>query len=614
MLPKSHTLLSILFIALLSLLTFAQNIKMQKPSGDKPQSSLKRSKMDKTEKKLTLQQQRVLGLIRQVSDIAKSLDNEESKVKIRSQIAELLWPFDEPQARTLFEAVFQEANNAFNNALKESKSQPASSLAASHQLQQLNHVLSSIAQYDKNWAEILLKSVANTKISGNYNSQSFLTLQMAMTLAETHPEIAHQIVLSSLNNGINPMIGNILHKLQHSNPALAEEIFINALSIAKGDLANAFINIKILSLYVFPSTTTDSLESVMGRNPESSPLKPVLVQQFLSFAYDTLMQQGNPAPGTDSIDPMYARYKPTFDYQTAYSLLPYFDQYMPDKAGMIRAQLNEMSRNLSNEQMDAIINSNSPGRIQALLDKALLAPLAMKDGLYTQAAMLASRTGNTDQALSIALSISKEKRTDIVSIINYQAAMKAIGKGEFDLAYHYAQGITIAPQSSLIFSQMAQAMMEKKLKSKAIDTLNDAELIIEKFESDSNKAFALLQITEAMIKLDTNRGFEMMQTVVKAFNQAEFSTFDKANPSGKLSIGLSSINFNLSFSKLALVDLERTLYLAQSIELKDASVMAQLAACRGILINKDKTSTEKQEIIDKKTKALKEKASRKIEQ
>ncbi len=591
MLVHLKTIFYFLLLLSINISAFAQAADSKKTVDDKAKNSSKRSKMTKVPKPLSPQQQQAIGIIGQLSGTAKFLDNQQSKILIRIRIAELLWKYDEPQARKLFEDVFQEANTAFSESQKEAKTKQQNFPQVSTEFQLLNTVLNAIVRHDRPWAENLRKTVTDVKVSMNQNSQSILAMQMATSLASSNPESAAQIALENLNNGFNPMIGGVLHELQHSNPALAEQVFAKALLAARNDPANTFINIRVLSNYVFPSLETDSLEAVLGRASEVTSINPTLVQQFLSFVYETVLSKAE--GGT--VDVMYARYKPSFDYQTIYQLLPFFEKYLPDRVGDVRAQLNEMSRTVPAPQLDSITNTNSQTRIDDLKNKADSAPLSMKDSLYTQAAMLASRNGSTDQALSIALSISIEKREDIISLIHYQAAMKAIGKEDFDDAYRHTQKITKEPRiSSIIFSQIAKSLNQKKQNNKAIEFLKDAEIMIDKCASSPNKAYALLEITNEMVKLDITRGFEMLRSVVKAFNQAEFS-IDNRNEAGKVIIGLSAIDFAPSFSKLAAQDFQRTLYLAQSLELKDASIMAQLAVCKGVLISSQTSDAEKKE-------------------
>lgn len=89
-----------------------------------------------------------------------------------------------------------------------------------------------------------------------------------------------------------------------------------------------------------------------------------------------------------------------------------------------------------------------------------------------------------------------------------------------------------------------------------------------------------------------------MEATVKAFNEADAAP--AARPEAAVGIGsmmkamlagmfrLGSPDFAPSFSMLAGTDFNRAIQLAQKLTREDGAVLAQLAACRGVLIKQAK--------------------------
>ena len=58
------------------------------------------------ERTLTPEQGRALGVLDDLFEAAKSLDNERMRIRMLAQIADLLWDFDEARSRRLFQTAF----------------------------------------------------------------------------------------------------------------------------------------------------------------------------------------------------------------------------------------------------------------------------------------------------------------------------------------------------------------------------------------------------------------------------------------------------------------------------------------------------------------------------
>lgn len=122
-------------------------------------------------------------------------------------------------------------------------------------------------------------------------------------------------------------------------------------------------------------------------------------------------------------------------------------------------------------------------------------------------------------------------------------------------------------------------------------------------------------------RVDRARGFEKMGLAIEEFNRAGFAPeWEKYQvietaagiTTKNLSSGLSGLLEDGDFRWLGQTDLDRALTLAEQLQMKEASALAQLAACRGMLSKiqpQKQPVTEKQKDAEKKALALLDKIS-----
>lgn len=109
-----------------------------------------------------------------------------------------------------------------------------------------------------------------------------------------------------------------------------------------------------------------------------------------------------------------------------------------------------------------------------------------------------------------------------------------------------------------------------------------------------DKAQAMLLVAEVRVRLDSVQGFAAMEGTVKAFNDADAAGKDAPAPAGSMMtmvlggmFRMEPPDFGPSFYLLARTDFNRAAQLAQRFERKDRTVLAQVAACRGVLVRQD---------------------------
>jgi tetratricopeptide (TPR) repeat protein len=580
---------------------------------------------DKSNVLPTADQQSALIVLDQLFEAAKGFEDDRLRIRTQARIADMLWPYDEPRARRQFEESFRAVMSA-KTASPNGLAPPGGAFMQTSSLSELqSEVLALVSRRDADLAEKLIKSVAdnspdkeagtNAQAGAEQKARRDLYLQAALSIVESDPGRAAQLAKAGLGGEISPEILKILFALRSSNPAAADDLFGAALAVARRDGRRASMNIATLAPYVLPEFTT------MGAGTGSTQktgatlrAAPPLVREFLNFTYDTFLQLSGVAAQLGLPGANYAAATPNpMDYMTGQRLLPAFIRYMPDKAMTFRQAVDAVARNMSQSNVvDAVGKMLQPGGADELLEQAKSEQNKfLKDLLYTRAAMSAMTGGDFDRALSIVEKLGDEdRRANLGSLIRLQAATAALKKEDLDSALRYTAGVSDLRQRAYLCGMIARALLDKNDAERAVEVLNDAERDIDKADDDAVKANALLIIAESKSRIAPAQGFEAVGVAVKAFNHADNAEGNKgreSSPAGG-NLALSSLlnstlkldapNFDPVFFRLAKVDFNRTMQLARALERKDRSVLAQLAACHGVLV----TEHEKRGRISVKVK------------
>jgi len=570
----AHTLL---LMTTLTISLVPQVIRNKTARGKKkPSESISKVEKTRPDKMPTPDQKRALNLLEQIFESANrfSPDDQgwryELKIKLQAQIADAVWDYDQPRARRLFkEAVRPIERNIPKNAVVVSANTKLNFFLVGSSSRD---VLRLIVRRDADLAE---------RIFGTDDNYSQVEMEMSTLLAEINPQRAIQIARA--NSASTPPL-RLLIMLRQKDASLADEFFSYALSIAPRDTEELFGYFTGLFKYVFPDFGISESDFWFNPTPDTtSQINPALLLRFLDFSYNAIMQEANAAQQEAE---KYKSINERIGYGYLYVrvMLLYLDKHMPEKAAAIRARWDGIMRSLpkgENEIKDYDYVMRISSTEGALSEAEATEDSHTRESLYLHAWQHALVRRDFDQALSIIAKISsKETRSDFESRTRYQAAMVAIGKGNLDIAYRFGKGITDLESRAYVFSQMAQALQDKNEIGRATEIIREAVQSIGSEKSDSDKALAMLTIASTAARLDPSLGFEIMKSTVEIINLARVD----AIPGGGTKFVVSWFNFNESFPLLARSDFDNALQLAQAIKAKEASMLAQVAACRGLLI------------------------------
>jgi hypothetical protein len=387
--------------------------------------------------------------------------------------------------------------------------------------------------------------------------------------------------------------------MRTGNPELADRLFLDALAAVQ--LNPTYISNKIgtLAPYVFPKLKEEPDDySNVQTNPE-------LVSRFLDFVYDVLTRVSSESQVNEN-SPFGTA---SFDYETLRAILPHFEKQSPARAAVARSLIDDIVKKINQagrrdmwDGEDAWWAELFKSSVAELISKAEGAKSKEEaDDLYSDAAIvLTDRDNQFDKALVLIEKITdQKKRAQILSMLRPGAIHQAIEGGDTERAYKYTSGVTDLSQHIRILQEIARKMVDKKEDDRAVEVVNESIRLIQNLSDKSGRAEALLALAGTAARLSPGKGFDVMQSAVDAINRAEFgphwtgqTTYKKTKldepPQTIREVnGLEDLEFSASFPILARADFSKALALAQAIRMNEASLLAQLAVCRGALSSSD---------------------------
>jgi len=281
-------------------------------------------------------------------------------------------------------------------------------------------------------------------------------------------------------------------------------------------------------------------------------------------------------------------------------LLPLFEQYAPETATALRAQLTaKEGRNIDATEAlltEGIKPENNGGQIADIDDQLGRAKSsAERDQIYAAAAAKLAVTGNK-RAREFADSIDDAKfRTQVRNYVDVELIKFAIRTKKADeVAQLAGAGELSHIQRSWSYSQAARLLLDSE-REHALELLQPATEEAERMDlSDPDATLALLNVANQLLAVDRARAWEVLNKTVKAANSAEdFTGDDIRAPKGSMLVTRNGTRFvrlpeaDFNFSRvlrvLAQDDLFRSLELAKSFKYEAARAYATLAIARAVL-------------------------------
>jgi hypothetical protein len=553
------------------------------------------------------QQIRIVALLAQIADEARSFEDVKLATKLQSQAALMLWPYDREQARSIFNRTFlsllqkTSGSNAVANNTKTQERQPkALSLADKQQL--LTELLNQIASRDAEMAEELARRLAdssldlqnswplsqdycdvnyqgefdsldlNTDLISKDSDRSDLLVNVALQVVERDPYRAMALGQLSVNVGTLPCryaqaqevrpvlptrLAQLLTLMRASDSTLADLLFSSATAALERLPVAHLSDIHTLGSYLVTAINGPSKDAISSTQ----------VARFLNLAYNRLAMRRSEKEAD-------------FVYLIGRQLTGLFMRYKPDRLVQWQRRISELSESNSGErEIAAIPQPASPFDIARAAREA--DDERESDRLYARAAFEWLTRGESNESASSALKIKDAQLRDrvLIQIIRQQSS-----KSKSEDLISLARKIENKLMRADAIIRLARSIPNSSDRLRVSEFLNEAESYAAKASPSIEQARTLLSIVSVFSSFDDLRAFEVMQTAVKSINATRDEKPDAKVPSqaSESKVGdIYNLNFENALTALAGSDFDRALLLAQQLSDKSVSLMAQIAVCRG---------------------------------
>ena len=614
-LSRSIILLSCLFVLSLSALAQSESwsrIPMKAGEGEK--GSFPEANSAEAQRRAF-----AVSLIISLANDARSYNDLALRPRVLARAADVLWDADNVTARALFVRAWEAAERGdADDVTVNTKDKPPAMVIALRKMSGRDlrsEVLSLAARRDKVLGEQFMAKLkteseresSDKKTAGssrNVFSGPEASLKRLLVagklLSDGQVDLAREFAAPALGDVNFPSI-NFLSELRAKAPGPADQIFASLLARTELDPAADANTVSGLSSYAF----TPGFYIVFWADghhtwnqpdgPTTPPnLPPSLRDRFFQVAANVLLR---PAPPPDQD---FSSSGPMGRLQVITRLLPLFDLYAPDSATALRAQLSTSSRKINNS--DALLTEGikpegtAGDTLEDMQDQLNHAKSSEeRDQIYAATAVTLAPTGN-QRARDLADSIDESKlRTEIRRYVDFEFIKFAVRKKEArEVAQLAKTGELTHTQRAWGYTQAAGLLMDSQ-HERALDLLQEAIDEARRIDAaDSDRAFALVSITNQMLTADRPRAWDLLIEVVKAANSAEdFAADDFKTPKRSMLVTRSGTRFSrmpaedFNFSRvlrsLVQEDLERAVEVAKGFKYEATRAHATLAIGRAIL-------------------------------
>ncbi|MFN2454132.1 MAG: hypothetical protein ABR577_07915 [Pyrinomonadaceae bacterium] len=603
------------------------------PASSKTKASDKIATAARREPDPVAEQNRLtaISLLTTLADDARSFRDEALRARVQARAADALWETDKKRARELFRRAWDAANLADTESQRRIEETRRAARDSGKPTARLNppnlraEVLRLSSRRDRALGEELLASLDTDKDRNAPNATETSRQIICPAPGESLPpalgerlslarqllsaddaERALQFAEPALHCATREAL-NFLSGLRAKDAAAADARFLSLLTRAATDSVSDANTVSFLSAYVLTPFMYVKVDRKGGINTNqyaerTAPptLSPALRAAFFRTAAQILLRPV-PLPDQDKSTGGVAG-----TYFVIARLLPLFEQYAPNYAAALHAQLSA----LAGEAPENFRNGKERWLTEGLLpadtarDETAELPERLKrasnsgerDSLYAEAA---AATSHTDYAKARELTDKiedDELRSRVRAFVDFIAVNRAVSRKDADEVIRLARtGELIDLHRAMAFTEAAR-LLTKTDPQRALDLLNEARTAAGRIDgADPNRARALVAVATHLFKLDRVRAWDVVAEVVKAANTAESFTGEDGQVAIRLVTknGVSAMNngvpeFDLTgiFSTLALDDFTRAVELTKTFTGEAPRAISTLAIARAVLNEK----------------------------
>jgi hypothetical protein len=483
-----------------------------------------------------------LEIIKQQVEVAKNFNHTIRRITVLIRAADLLWPYQQDKARTVF-------NEAFDLAIESEKdNQQKGSRSIILRMQtpdQRYVVIRAVAKRDPAWAKELtrqmLKSVDAGEASAKRNSfedslNGNRLLDSAYQLLATDLNAALDLARAGLNYPASFLLTRFLYRLAEINQPAADQFYAHALAAYDDRPLREFL---YLQAYPFAWTETRNTPvAAFHEVPASFVTSQSLQRQFVQVLLRRAQQALDaPLDESDTYRSANEALRPGTVHllEGLIKLEPQVRTSLPDLLPALTQAREKILVSLSPETQKSLLQpgreiSSTPDQtFDEQVESALkVSDVDERDGLLANAVL--SRASQRDSLADVVHAIDQISestlRAALLEWLYFQRAVTAIKDKQFNEAETLTAKVEGLEQRAFLHLEIDKAIMSRS------ETQTHTQEMLDEAISEAKKAgmtiFAarvLLTASSLYLKIDPSRSIAVLADAVNCINRIESPDF-----------------------------------------------------------------------------------------
>ena len=500
------------------------------------QQPKKKTEKNPAEDTKLAQQQELIGRLVSIANELKGEADKSAAALLQSEVADVLWRFDEPSARSIFRLAFDNVRQEITN--KSSSSEATSgkdSLIQSRQrTSAIRVILRRYGLHDRKGADAWLHEFENdvkSKQTASNNSfrispeQAELLTDIAVGMLSENPTEAQRLGLLSLSAARIPSgFGRLLMGLRHREKALSDVLFRQGLLSLRSNGFPYDGALMSLTNYVFFSDG--------GRFPDVSQADVAVIIQYFVDAASAQAARSQSASILTSDEQSSLGSLYSFLSNRASRIVAL---NAPDKSAFLQSNIRDMAQALTVDQrrqaeMLASVAQPNPNEqlgndsdTESRIHRAEQEKDVTKRSFLLRSVALQLMRNEPERALEVARKIDDQElraqtEDDVYLVLMRQAFNRRADAEARSIAVKFND---LARRARWLVQIAGSLLPRSKDNREAAELLSEAHSIIAKTENTPAKIEVLLLVAKEFLRIDQERGFEVLSEAVGTTNRLE---------------------------------------------------------------------------------------------
>jgi len=465
-------------------------------------------------------EKKTLALLNEIASGAWGLKLPENRVFIMSNVADLLWTFDEKRARALYWDALNSITSinptvpaTTENLSKAERDKLTQAYYSIFRLRQT--LLRHVANRDAQLALDMLRAtrqVASGKFASEFSfaDERQLEQEIASVVAARDPAQALQVARQSLAKGLTFELLNLLYQLNEKDSEKASQFAgdiitkVQATNLAT-DYRAAIIGVSLLE----NSRTRDEKVLANGTAVRTKVLS--INDEQKRDLVEVLTNTALSASANSNL----------LFYMS--EVMPEIRQFFPERRALLERKLAAFNDTLTRQQRDengynTLIRGNKP---EELVRSVATANDEIRLNMYNQAAIMAVAQGKTDEFRDF---VSKEvtngeDRKKILDSLDGEEISAAAGRKQLDELRKLLPKIRRKEERARAMAELAIMLKEKGEDEEASTLLDEAATLIKSDLNDDKQTNVLLTLLCAYAIVDPPKAFALAERTVDQANR-----------------------------------------------------------------------------------------------